>query len=972
MRPRASLPGLIKYSLAASASMIALGSAPGLHAQQAAAPPAAGQGQQEEIIVTSRARAEKLQDVPLAVSPFSAEQLQNLQITNAEELSNFTPGFQFTNYTNGREDRGDFRFMVFRGLNVSNNTDLSAASLVFLDGAPVIGNDVLISDSLERVEVLKGPQTTYFGRSVMTGAINYVTRAPGEEYKGSISIDAGNFDRYKIDAHLEGPIVPGKVTMAIDGQLFSHGGYYRNYASPGYPLGAQDTKSIAGTLYFTPTDELSVKLYTNYYTYNDGISQGQALPASSIGSGIGGFEGFQSTGFTSTCNPGGPTGRAGGTTTGALLGNFYPCGAFGTIPPNLISSSANYTSIESEALSAPPGYPQLFGTRWCDQFGLCADNIATSATIKYDLPEDIVLSEITAFHRRRTADINPAADETSQVPNALFGNPLYPNAPPYKLFDYNISDLTQDISTEMRLTSGSDQPLRWSVGANYVHVEQQVMLYFYTPTGAFAKPLPGFRYGGSFADTIGAFGGIDYEPIEGLVLNASLRWQDDKLTSKSSVVTGHTFQQDYYSRTARAGAEYKITPDINVYGSWAFGVRPGGFNTALISLPQPLIAQIVSQTGNAAVAYKQEKLAMYEVGIKGKFFDNTVRANVSAYKGKLFDQQADQTAITTIDIIQYGGRFDIITNNGVVNVWGVEADADWKVAPILDLSGTFGWNHTQVEGTNSYVTYLVTGNYHVDDGKQMPGSPEYTFTLGADLHDHLWESWDWYGHADVSYKGKQFIDQENLAWIPSVYIVGAQAGIKNDNYSIGLWVSNLTDNKTIIGAQISSDENSGSGNSLRVGLRDPRTFGGRIKYSFDAGTLSEATTTAYTPPPVQAPMPAPKAATSYMVFFDFNKSDLTSQAVSIVDTAAANAMSMKVTQLVVTGHTDTVGSDAYNMRLSRRRAESVAAELEKKGVPASEIEIVAKGKHDLLVPTKDGVKEPQNRRVQIVYSGAGA
>ena len=106
-----------------------------------------------------------------------------------------------------------------------------------------------------------------------------------------------------------------------------------------------------------------------------------------------------------------------------------------------------------------------------------------------------------------------------------------------------------------------------------------------------------------------------------------------------------------------------------------------------------------------------------------------------------------------------------------------------------------------------------------------------------------------------------------------------------------------------------------------------------------------------------------------MVFFDFNKSDLTSQAVSIVNQAASNAGPAHVTQLTVTGHTDTVGSDAYNMRLSRRRAESVAAQLEKDGIASSEIEIVAKGKRDLLVPTADGVKEPQNRRVQIVYSG---
>jgi TonB-dependent receptor len=129
----------------------------------------------------------------------------------------------------------------------------------------------------------------------------------------------------------------------------------------------------------------------------------------------------------------------------------------------------------------------------------------------------------------------------------------------------------------------------------------------------------------------------------------------------------------------------------------------------------------------------------------------------------------------------------------------------------------------------------------------------------------------------------------------------------------------------------------------------------------------EETQPAYTPPPAMLQQPQP--ARSYLVFFDFNKSDLTSQAVAIVDQAAKNAGPAKVTQLTVTGHTDTVGSDAYNMRLSRRRAESVAAQLEKDGIKSSEIEIVAKGKRDLLVPTADGVREPQNRRVQIVYSG---
>jgi outer membrane protein OmpA-like peptidoglycan-associated protein len=141
-----------------------------------------------------------------------------------------------------------------------------------------------------------------------------------------------------------------------------------------------------------------------------------------------------------------------------------------------------------------------------------------------------------------------------------------------------------------------------------------------------------------------------------------------------------------------------------------------------------------------------------------------------------------------------------------------------------------------------------------------------------------------------------------------------------------------------------------------------------VRYSFGepAPVVQQA---AYVPPPPPQPRQTPSTARNYLVFFDFNKSDLTENARSVVDQAAANAKSNNVTRLNVTGYTDTVGSDAYNMRLSRRRAESVASELEAQGVPSSDIAIFAKGKHDLLVPTGDGVREPQNRRVQIVYEG---
>ncbi len=159
-------------------------------------------------------------------------------------------------------------------------------------------------------------------------------------------------------------------------------------------------------------------------------------------------------------------------------------------------------------------------------------------------------------------------------------------------------------------------------------------------------------------------------------------------------------------------------------------------------------------------------------------------------------------------------------------------------------------------------------------------------------------------------------------------------------YSVGVWGTNLTGKYYYTGANSDVDHNFGL---VTVTPGRPREVGVELKYNFDAGSSVEDTAAAYVPPPAQAPAPAPR---SYLVFFDFNKSDLTPQATEIVGSAAKNAAPAKVTQLTVTGHTDTVGSDAYNLRLSRRRAESVAAELEKDGISSSEIEIVAKGKRE--------------------------
>ncbi len=150
----------------------------------------------------------------------------------------------------------------------------------------------------------------------------------------------------------------------------------------------------------------------------------------------------------------------------------------------------------------------------------------------------------------------------------------------------------------------------------------------------------------------------------------------------------------------------------------------------------------------------------------------------------------------------------------------------------------------------------------------------------------------------------------------------------------------------------------GRGDQVKIGQQFNHSFLVGLRYAFNTPT----------PPPPPAPVaaPAPQAARTYLVFFDWDRADLTARARQIISEAATNSTALKVTRLEVNGYTDLSGTAAYNQKLSVRRAKAVQGELIRDGVPASEIAIQGFGESNPLVPTAKGVREPQNRRVEII------
>jgi len=147
-----------------------------------------------------------------------------------------------------------------------------------------------------------------------------------------------------------------------------------------------------------------------------------------------------------------------------------------------------------------------------------------------------------------------------------------------------------------------------------------------------------------------------------------------------------------------------------------------------------------------------------------------------------------------------------------------------------------------------------------------------------------------------------------------------------------------------------------------------------VGFTYKFGQPAPAPTPVAAPAPAPAPVPAPapKAAPvapmpkSFIVFFDFDKANVTSEATSIVQKAAASAKQGNVARVELVGHADRVGSDKYNLALSEKRAQAVKDELVRQGVPANAIVTVARGESAPLISTPDGIREPQNRRVEIV------
>jgi len=375
----------------------------------------------EEIVVTARKRSESLNEVPLAITAFSAADIKEAGMLDIRDIANLTPGMTYGSELGRTSERPTIRGMS------NTSTSIEQPVAVFIDGVYQTGSVLGTSlSSLERVEVVKGPQSALYGRATFGGAINYITKRPGNEIEGDVSVSLGD-DGYE-------SLTLGASGAIIDDVLMIRLGFDRNefdgqYEDPfnGYKFGAESGDSYSLGLVYVPTENMEVRFNYSHEEIDDSLFAAKTNPSWSANScNLGGS-------YTTWCGP--------------ILG-----GHDGDISAD-VDFLGEFAGVE----------------RTTDKWDVAID---------YELANGMAISSITAGNETEEA----SAYDQSYNAEVVDGAPSY--------FGWNTAGFgdSEFFSQEIRLSSNVENALTWMTGLYYYTEEARGVSNSVFAPGTIVKP----------------------------------------------------------------------------------------------------------------------------------------------------------------------------------------------------------------------------------------------------------------------------------------------------------------------------------------------------------------------------------------------------------------------------------------------------------------------------------------------------
>ncbi len=841
------MTGKTHKHLASTLSSIALvaglaAATPAMAQTADAAAPAAG----GEIIVTARKTGEDILKVPVTVTAITSETLDAKGVVSVTDMAASTPGINVNNSSSGHADRS-FQQVVMRGMTPS--TTLATTTSMFIDGVAVSSPSQLSAISNpERVEIIKGPQSAYFGRNTFAGAINVVTKAPGNDWGGEVLGMIGTRENWRLRGSIEGPIVEDLLSFRINGEQFSRNGSWKN--NNGTTLGDQSTKNASLLLAITPSPDVTIKLFGMLSEDKDGASAQTRLYGYDVRTPGGAIVVQNQANCVLTGDTRGVLNPVTGLPAGAPVQNPYFCG---TIPAAINPVTANNVNSDYIKQFLAIGTNRVVDpSEGVQGYGLLRRTKHAHATLDWDVTDQLTFSALGGYNREVwTTLIDLDSYDGRALTGPTCGGAVTTNCYGEGFFNYPylIERKIDDFSLEGR-ASYTNGRFRGVAGVSYLSADQLQGLGGGTGVLTASSLVPG---GLSRNRTTGFFFGLTYDITDTISASFEGRYQIDKLqafarpaglnvASSAFIPAGfyaggsEIARATYKNFTPRAIVNWQITPDMMVYASWAKGVNPAQFNTNILS--QAASVQQAALDAGGELAIEPEKITNYEIGLKGRI-GSTVRYTLAAYYAQ-WRKQINSTIIVAPDATQPTG-FSFVTasmNAGSVNLRGIEGDVSWRPTDFLTIDAAAAFNDSNIKSFASSTVSALTGIYDFS-GKEMKNTSKYSANVGVQVGTDIagWDDGRWFLRGDWNFKSGVWSNEANLARTPDLHLFNARVGITHGQFSLEAFVNNVFNNKT----PLTVSDNfvlspgfpySARTSALMLGLGDLRTAGVQAKITF--------------------------------------------------------------------------------------------------------------------------------------------
>lgn len=769
--------------------------------------------QLEEVVVTAQKREQTVQDVPSSVAAFSEEMLEKSQTRNFSDLGQLASGLEMT-------ASGDGFGAIIKIRGVGNNAFAPAirpAVGIFLDDIPLSSTEAAYNNmaDIARIEVLKGPQATLFGKEVSAGAISLYTKRP--DTQAAEGYVEGNFGNYDLQEYRVGGNLPLGDYFAVRGSLYHNetAGHVKNIS---YRSDAPDLDADGGRfrLGFETDDLIAVLGYEKHDTVV-----------------VGGGSTIQQFGD---------------------LWEVWEQEIEGVAPEDtkLIPFAPDDYTVDNVAFSDRDTEYEIFSLH----LEYAINDLWTFTSVTSDQEYTLVTRGAKGVGTSYDQPVNSGIENPAPGLNSAAAGTLGPYFISEFILDNNDTSFTQ----EFRFTYSGDT---WSsiLGAFYAETDLDRVTQFNQTFGILGGAP---QYAPGVSDLIddteewALFTHNIYSFNEGLDLTFGIRYSEVEKTAKKGQTLGtgifgnlRSFlitptpwhgntpeQKDTWDEvTGTVKLTYWLTEEMSLYGGWDRGFKAGGHNVCKDSRRNGI------EGPDCPDPFDSEVADNFEVGIKGRFLDNTLVFNSS-----IFYQEYEDYQVEVPDPVGIGNS---VVNAAGATIQGIEADFQWLVGEHLLLDGNAAyidsrWDEYEEAGCirPQYRREACSPNEEgsmVQDlsDQRLNYAPLWSANLNATWSDYFNNGLSWYVRGEITFKDDRhfFPDNDPEPRDGSYTLFNASVGISgaSGNWDVILWGKNLTETDYISSGDQNRDENSLSAapfGGYRYTAGIDRTYGVTLKYRF--------------------------------------------------------------------------------------------------------------------------------------------